>query len=48
MTWTVHILCTMYAQYLDVIVEAEWAVEMDQTNIKLLHKISSNRTKLKK
>ncbi len=40
-------LCTMYAQYLDVIVEAEWAVEMNQTNIKLLHEIKSNRIKLK-
>ncbi len=42
------LLCQTYAQYLDVIVVAEWAVKMNQTNIKLLHKISSNRNKLKK
>jgi len=42
------ILCITYAQYLYVIVEAEWAVKMNQTNIKLLHKINqSNRIKLK-
>ncbi len=39
--------CTTYARYLDVIVEAEWAVKMDQTNIKLLHQINSNLNRLK-